>query len=251
MASPQLILIAALQEIGAIGIHETALPEDLTALCLSAFNRRVSQWNTRRVFGSYEYTYVFTLPASPQHSPNGYTMGASADGPNLAVDPSGVPYQIDSAKRVTTDTTPIETPIPVLTFQQWDALRIPGLITNLTVAVYLQPIPKLPILWCYGFETGAMLRLSWRSKMLPLTISAFASTTVDLSDGYEDALILTLAEDLSGAFQKPIPDDLRIRAREARLNIMSLNGKPEVAAPDYQTKGRPGFSIADFYARNV
>ncbi len=177
-------------------------------------------------------------------------MGAGTDGPNLTVDPGHVPHVIDSAKLVSADTTPIEIPIPVLTFQQWNALTIPGLITSITSAVYLQTIPKLPILWCYGFSTGEQIRLSWRNKMTAILLSAIA-TTIDLQDGYEDALILTLAEDLSGPFTKPISADLARRAREARLNIIGLNGKPEIMASDYQTEGRVGISIADFYARNV
>ncbi len=246
MASAQSIIIAAMQEIGAIALSETAVPDDLVAMGLLGFNRRISQWNTRRPFGSYEYTEVFTLPTSE----NSFNIGAAADFPDIVITGGIAPNQIDSAKRVTSDVPPVETPIPVLTFQQWDALRIPGLITNLTVAVYLQTLPKLPLLWCYGFEAGQKLRLSWRNIMASVAVGAIA-TTIDFQDGYEDALILTLAEDLSGPFQKPITPDLMRRARESRLNIMGLNGKPEVIASDYQTKGRPGYSVADFYARNI
>lgn len=250
MASPESIIVDALREININEVSEESIPEDYAAICLSKFNRRIGQWNTRRPFGSYEYSQIFTLPASPTISPNGYSIGATADSPKLIVTGGRAPNQIDFAKRVTADSTPQETPIPVLSFQQWNALRIPGLITSLTVAVYLQTIPKLPILWCYGFSSGNKLRLSWRNLLNSVALASIA-TTIDLQDGYEDALILTLAEDLSGPFKVPISPDLARRAREARMNIMGLNGKPEIMTSDFLTDGSEGYSIADFEARNL
>jgi len=138
MPTPNAIIFNALSDIGVIGVGQSAIAPEDVALGVSKLNRRISQWNTRRAFGSFEYTQVFTLPATPSDLPNGYTIGATADSPKLIVTAGRAPVRIDSAKRVVgTGSSAIETQIKVMDFDEWDRLTIPGLATDLTLAVYL------------------------------------------------------------------------------------------------------------------
>lgn len=251
MSSVQTILVNALIDINVLSPDETAIPSDLTSLCLSKFNRRVSNWNARASMGSYEYTQVFTLPASPTISPNGYSIGATADSPKLIVTAGRAPTKIDSAKRLLGSGSNIyEVPIPVLAFEEWDRLSFPGLPTNLTLAVYLQTKPKLPILWCYGFASGEQLRLSWKVLLNTVAIADIA-TDIDWQDGAEHALTCTLSEDLARSLQKPIPQDLKDMAREARLDWQALNNLPPVAYPDVLEDSGSYPNLANFLSRDI
>lgn len=248
MPTPQEIIINALLDIQGIGIDETAIPGDITPVCLSKLNRRISQWNIRRQFGSYEYTQVFTLPSAA----NSYTIGESADSPALVLTSGKAPTKIDSAKRVTSGSPPTETEIPVLEFQQWNQLSVPALTQSLTQAVYLQTKPRLPVLWCYGFSTGAKLRLSWRVTLTAVT-QALLNTNIDMQEGYEDALTATLSEDLCGTLKRQVPDDLRRRARDARMAIIALNGVPSIVESDIPTDSGPNRFLgrSNFLSRTV
>lgn len=247
MPTPQDILFNALVDIEKIGAGQSAIAATDLPLCLSKFNRRVSAWNAKQQFGMFEYTQVFTLPTAA----NSYTMGATADSPALVVTAGRAPLVIDSAKRVSTATPPIEDPISVLTFDQWDRISVPGMTTSLTLAVYLQTKPKLPVLWCYGFAAGELLRMSWRSLMNTITI-ADLGTNIDMQDGYEDALTRTLSEDLAPAFGITLSQRFHDDARESRMNIVALNGKPAIGDPNVPTDQSRGFSREDrFNSRTV
>lgn len=245
MPSPNDVLVNALIEIGALSIGETSIPAEQTALCLSKFNRRTSAWNLKRTLGSYEYTQVFTTPTSA----NSYTIGASADAPALVVTSGRAPVEIASAKRV--DSNGYEMPLAVLAFQEWDMLSKPDLGPSLPEAVYLQTIPKLPKLWCYPKPAaGQLIRLSWRVLLNTVTL-ALIGTNIDFQDGVEHALTLTLAEDLSVPFEKPISQDLKMAAREARLDVMAINGLPDIAYPDCIDDGDSSPDLATFLSRSL
>jgi len=106
------------------------------------------------------------------------------------------------------------------------------------------------VLWCYGFSSGEFLRLSWRSLLNTITI-ADLNTNINFHDGYEDALTLTLSEDLSIPFQKPISADLKAKARESRMAVIALNGLPPISDPDYPS-GSTGYADrATFVSRSI
>lgn len=246
MPSPQDILINALREINIIGLDQTAIPSEAVALCLSKFNRRVGQWNARGSMGQFEYSQVFTLPSAV----NNFTMGTAADGAALVVTGGRAPVKIDSAKRLISGST-YEAEIPVLAFEEWNRFSKPDLATTLTLAVYLQTKPKLPVLYCYGFSAGEQLRLSWRNLLNAVAIADIA-TNIDFQDGMEDALTLTLAEDLARPFQCTVTPDLRDAARAARQSVITLNGMPPIAYPDVLESTTAGnTTLATFLSRNA
>jgi hypothetical protein len=245
MSTPNEILFNALVDIDVIAAGQTAIEPEDVPICFQKFNRRVSSWNLKRTLGSYEYTQVFTTPTSA----NSYTIGATADAPALVVTSGRAPVEIASAKRVTSDG--YETPLAVLAFQEWDQLSKPDLGPSLPEAVYLQTIPKLPKLWCYPKPAaGQLIRLSWRVLLNTITLAQI-NTNIDFQDGVEDALTLTLSEDLCLSFQKTISQDLKDRAAEARLAVMSINGVPNIAYPDCMESADISPDIAAFLSRSI
>ena len=245
-SSLQTVIFNALSDIGVIGFGESETPAEAVSLCLSKANLLIGRWNLRRALGDYEYTQVFTLPSSA----NSYSLGAAADSPDIAVTGGRAPLKIDSAKRVTSDSTPIETEIPVLPFEEWNRLAIPALSATLPQAVYLQSKPVLPLLWVYPKPaSGQKLRLSWRNLMSEIAIGSI-DTAISWRDGVEDAFTKTLAEDLSVPFRKPIGSDLQRLAREARSEVFAMNSTPPILRPDVPLAGEPsGIDKADFYSR--
>ncbi len=248
MPTAQQILYNAALDLRIVGVDHPSLPDEYTPPMLSKLNRLISNWNAMRVFGQYEYTQVFTLPASPTLSPNGYSIGATGDSPKLVVTAGRAPVLIDSAKRV--DSTGYETPIRVMSFQEWDSISTPGLTNELTLAVYLQTKPLLPILWCYGFAVGELIRLSWK-HLVNTVLLADIGTNINFQDGFENALTLTLTEDCAEMFGKSLGAKFMQQAREAREAVAALNGLPVVLISDSPFAGRSITTRADFLARNI
>lgn len=203
------ILTDALRELGILDAEQTAQAAD-AAFVLRKLNRIFDNWNAE---GAAAYALVLadhTLTAGL----NPHTIGAS--GTFTATRPEA----IDEASIVVNS---IVYRLNLRDAQWWARLSDPTLAGTIPTdlwyresypngSLYLWPVPS----------AVATLRL--------LTRTPFASVasvdTFSLPPGYQDALTLTLAEDIAGPYGVALPPLLPVRAGEARARIFRANSRP-------------------------
>lgn len=188
---------------------------DLTFV-LGKVNRILDNWNAdqQAVYGDQFLT--FTLPINT----NPITIGLAADSPDFVV--SGVrPESIDGLILVLTSSVPqARVTLTKRDSQWWQNNTVPTITATLPTDWYYNnsyPVGEI-FLWPVPTQVND-LQLWLRTVLAQLTLN----TTFAMPPGYYDALILTTAEDICGAFQKPIPPTLPDRARRARARVFSAN----------------------------
>jgi hypothetical protein len=217
-SAQDVLLIPALQEIGAYAPGETPSNADLQ-FALDKLNGLIDTWNTRKLFvwNVNFNTYIIIPNTQP------LTIGPS--GANYTV--TERPVKIINANIVINTTNPVvRNPLNLRDDDWWANNRVQGVQGQLPTDLYyvpswpngqlnLWPIPNI----AYGLELE-----TWN------VISSIASfvTTVSLPPGYTDALKYTLAEMLCPAFAAAVNPQVQKMARDARAAIQSLNS----ASPD-------------------
>jgi hypothetical protein len=202
----------ALMELGAIGAADVPSAEDAD-LGLNKLNRLIDNWNAQR-----EAIYAEDLIAFP------ITPGLGAH----SIGPTGVwvvpqrPVKIVAASWTDPAAT-FAVPLPVRDLSWWQAVSAINLTadtpTDLAYSpewpngqVFLYPIPLI----------ANLIVLEVWTVLAALTLV----TTFSMPPGYQDAMTLTLAEDLSGPMRIALPPMTSQRAREARARIFALNDTP-------------------------
>lgn len=183
---------------------------------LNQLGRLFNLWNAQRraVYATafLEYTLV---PSLSPHSigPTGATWTAAIR-----------PVSIDGANLVLNNVTPtITQPIAVVDNQWWLNQTIPGLQTGYPTDVYYQPDWPNGKLYFWPVPTTA-----W-----PVTLMArvLLDDTLTLDDpfslppGYQQAVTLTLAEQLCRPFGQPRPPTLALDASRARAQVFGNNAQ--------------------------
>jgi hypothetical protein len=215
----QTVVRDALVEIGAVGLTE-AIGADDAVYALSKLQRITDNFNAEReaVF-TVDFLSFLLIPSN----------GAPTIGPtgNWAVDTvtsrpvAQRPNVILGANVVLNNVSPnVRVPVNIRDAQWWLMNPVRGINTTFPTDLYYQPYwPNGTVnLWpvpsnAYGFEVET-----------PIVLSAFALTTVfSMPPGYQDAITLTLAEDLQGANgRQPLPL-LSEKAQQARARAFSNN----------------------------
>jgi hypothetical protein len=217
----RLIVTGALIELEIIGAGEVPDPND-AALVLSLLNRMVGQWNTRR-----RYIWERTIFSQAWvTSKAAYTIGPSAA--DFAV--THRPPKIEWANLVRVAPDPdTRTPLEVIEVLDWAEITVPNETAEEPSRIYYSPGVLNGTIrpWPYPSNTAAALANKLELFLWTL-LSRFATldTSVDLPDGYEDALVLSLAEKSARSFGRAVTADLMMDARAARANIQSVNNTP-------------------------
>lgn len=201
----------AYTEIGALGAGETLSAEDL-AWGLKKANRILDNWNAERaaVYADTFTTYVLTPSLDP------HTIG-----------PTGTwvvtqrPVSIEDAMLVYTSPTPdLLVPITIRDTQWWNALSMPAMTTALITDLYYDPTwPNGTLHFWPVCTTALSVRLHTRQYLSAIG----TATTFTLPPGYQDALTLTLAEELAPSLNKELDARTVASAVQARARIFANN----------------------------
>ncbi len=197
-------------ELGIIGAGQTMGSDD-SAFMLRKLNQRVQTWSNLRLM-----IPTLTEISVPMTGAQSYTIG-----PSGADVTASRPLKVDSAYAV--DSGGIEYPVEVLTRDRWHGISYKAVAGGLPDAVWYDAQNTSGRLYVYPKASSYTLKLQC---LVALTSFASLSTACVLPEGYDLALILTLAEDCANAFGKPIPPDLRMRAKGARSAVKRTNTEP-------------------------
>jgi hypothetical protein len=207
------LISEALQEIGVLAAGETPTAED-AEFCRQKFARITDNWNAERaaVYADQYLTYTFNTGGTvPQTiGPTGATYTATQR-----------PVTIEYANVILTDD--VRVPIALWDKAAYDAQTVPSVTATFPLAVYYNPSwPNGQLYWWPIPTTAYGLELQVRVTLSTLGLN----DDVNLPPGYRDALTLTLAEDLTLAFGRPVPPDLPRMAAKARARVFANNDQP-------------------------
>jgi len=206
----------ALTEIGALAAGET-VPSADAALCLTRANNLLDEWAARKVYAYNVNFAVYTLTAG--HGP--HLIGPGLASPDFNV--SQRPIKIEGATIILTNlVTPVDTaPLGIRDDAWWKNQRVKSLQSNIPTDLYYSPDWPNGALNLWPVPNFAyQLRLeSW----VLLTQFASINDTFSLPPAYRKAIMLTLAEELCGPFEKQPSPMLILKARDARKAVQGNN----------------------------
>ncbi len=221
----------ALDNINASGLNGPSA-EDL-AKALRKLNLRIQNWNTRERFKRFERMQTFPFTVAKQS----YTIGANTDlpTPDFFVASGRAPIKIDHGNWILAGTAPhITFPLEIIEVSDYQEIRLPELANSWPYGIYYQrtsPGPATIWPWPHPTDVTDSLQLFWWDQLLTIALADIA-VDLNLPDGYDLALGLTLTEDLCIPFGKDIPAQLRIDAARARNDIQSQSVKPPRMSTD-------------------
>lgn len=203
------IINDALMEIGVLGVGRTASADD-AAFSLRKLNQIIQRWSNQRLTFPVLQEYSITLTGAAS-----YTLG-----------PGGSPVTLRPIKIVratAVDSGGLEYDVRVLTQAQWDGIGDKSTTGGPPDAIWYQASVTNGVVYVYPKATGYTLKLDAQGL---LTGVYSLTTALTFPEGYESALMLTLADDIGAAFGKPTGADIRRRQAAAVALIKRTNHEP-------------------------
>ncbi len=206
------IITDALFEIGAAEAGQSVPAED-AALALRYLNRILQRWANMRLL-----IPALTTINVPLTGAASYTIGPSGADVTAAR-----PVKLNSAFAV--DSAGQTSHVRVYSRAEFDAITDKTVTGGPPVGVYWRTSPTGTTGTLYVYPTSDGYTLTLVCQTL-LTSFANVAASVVLPEGYESALVLTLADDLAAPFQVPIRPDVQRRAAAATRAIKRSNYEP-------------------------
>lgn len=234
------VITNALYEINVVAAGEVPDPLEM-AFALSKYNQLADSWNIQQYY-IYASDLISVSPVTgapfllvPGLSP--HTIGPPAVGaapvPTFQLNYER-PVRIVNANVILNNVNPIVKFPLRMRDKDWYAFqRVPTIQTTLPTDLYYRPDWPLASLFFWpvpNFAYGVEFEIEDINVGATLLTQAFAAPP-----GYELALTLTLAELLSVAFERPLPQALPGAAMKARQAIQALNAQPpRISLDDFQ-----------------
>lgn len=215
------LIANAMKEIGALAPDETPSGAEQTNV-LGKANRLIDRWNTQRLY-TYNVGFVnYTL--TPNLQP--HTIG-----PTGTFSVTVRPVEIMAAALILNNVTPnVTMPLTLRDDTWWANQRVKPLTTSVPTDLYYSPDFPNGSLFLWPIPTTAYgLELETRFILTTLAIGG----TLNLPPGYEDAITLSLAEDICSMFNKIPNPMLTSSAMRARAAIKATNSfSPRISTVD-------------------
>ncbi len=199
---------------------------------LKVLNAMVDTWKSERLMVYAILRTAFNLIADKAT----YTIGESGV-PDIALER---PERIERAGYIFTTSTPnLETPLKILTPEEWAAIRLKGMTCTIPGGLYYQPTVPNGILtpWPTPTSGGKIAIYTWQ------TVNQFAAVTdpVVLAPAYQEAMEYNLAIRLAARFpERQKLSQLSIDlARQALAKLKTINA-PELKMATERAAGGVG-----------
>lgn len=219
------LLEDALRELNIIDAEQAAQAADEQYL-LRMLNRLQDSWNAHDLlcYVLAERSYTLTPGLNP------HTLGASG---------TFITPRPEAIERAAIVVSSIVYPLVLRDLDWWARVPDPTLGGSIPTDLFYRPTHPNGSLYLWPVPSAAATLRIW--TRIALDEVTDASTTFDLPPGYQNALLLTLAENAAQAFGAQLTPELRQRALEARVLLARKNHKP---AETVQTAraGMPGWS---------
>lgn len=206
------LITDALAEIGCAEVGQ-AIPSADADLALRYLNRLLQRWSNMRLL----------LPALTDISVPLTGAGSYTIGPSGADVTASRPISVQSA--YARDSANIDTPVRVVSRAEWDIITDKTVNGGPPTECWYQSTPTSAMGTIYVYPRATSSYTLHLVCQTLLTSFALADT-VTLPEGYESAIVLTLACDLAAPFQVPLRPDVQQRAAGATRAIKRTNSEP-------------------------
>ena len=186
------------------------------ALGLRCLNRLMGKWSHMRLLLPVLAEYSITLDGS-----GSYTIGPTGDVAGLR------PIKVLGVSAI--DASGLEYEVAVRTQSQWDAIALKNVTGGPPSEAWYQPTLTNGTLHVYPLSSDYTLKVDAQSL---LTSFATLADDLTLPDGYEAAIVPTLADELCSSFGINTPGDVLRRAAGAVRAIKRTNQQPIQATHD-------------------
>ncbi len=214
------LISAAFIEAGILGAADPITAVD-AEFGRTRLNRMLGMWSNKGVMIVATLKASYTLGTSQQIYTIGRGTSPAAD--FVADRPVGPGFGkgILQANLVVSN---IRTPLRLLSEQEYAAVSMPLLTASIPWALYNDGAAPNSNLYLLGVPSAANTLELFTRKLL----TEFADLTTDFPEalGYEEALVLSLAELLCGPYKLNVTEELRKAALNARAAIASTNSTP-------------------------
>lgn len=202
---------AALLEVAAIDPIDPT-PQELLTLALDQATRTIDTWNADHGASFVELFVSYTLTPSL----NPHTIG-----PTGTFTVTQRPVSIETANLVLSTPTPASrSPINIVSAAQYADISVRGVTSDIPLALYYAADWPNGSIYLWPIPTAAYALELWtRTVLAGLT----AAGSVSLPPGYQEALILTVAEALCAPLGLPTPPQLPGLAGKARARVWGNN----------------------------
>lgn len=208
-----------------------ALPAEEAQTGLRALNRLMGKWSQMRLLIPALTQYTVTLTGA-----GSYTIGPTGDVVGLR------PIKVLGV--TATDAAGTDYPVHIRTQEQWDAIAVKAVDGGPPSEVWYQPLTGNGKLWVYPRSSGYTLQLDAQAL-----VASFAGLSTDLTlpEGYEAAIIPSLADELCSTYGVQTPGDVLRRAAGAVRALKRTNSEPIRANHDLAGIGRNSYIIERGY----
>ncbi len=193
------------------------LTPDLSELPLSRLNQIFDTFNAQAETSYVVHFDTFSFIADQQD----YTIGPTASSPDFVV-LYARPSEILGANTILDNVSPdVRNPINIRDYQWWQGVSVRSVTTTYPTDLYYEPAWPLGILHFWPKPTTTYgLELITNNTFAVVGIN----DTVNLPGGYQNAIMLTLAENIAPSFVGSNLSPLTMtKAREARNQVFSNN----------------------------
>jgi hypothetical protein len=206
------LITDALGEIGVADAGQTLSPND-SALGLRVLNRLFGRWSNMRLLQPVLDELSVTMTGAPS-----YTLG-----------PGGSPVRARPLKALSAtfvDTGGLEYPVDILSRAQWDEIPNKADTGSYPSRIWYAAENTDGIVYVWPKCSSGTLKLDVLTNMQAMALS----DALTLPDGYEAAIVPTLADDLAAQYGINTPPDVRRRAVGAVRALKRTNHEPVIAA---------------------
>ena len=223
----QSIVTFALEQIGVYGVGQTLQASDANT-GLRRLNAMISSLNIQSLAKLVITRSVLDIVANQ----SSYTVGPGGNF-NIAR-----PTSIQNATLLLNSSSPsIEIPLAILTDQAYQSIPLKAQTNTLPTAVYYQPTYATSglgtlILWPIPTTADNDLVLYYQTALV-----SFVNLTTEYywPEGADEMLGYNLALRLSAPYARPVPDDVRLLARQSlatfkRQNMRMVDARNDAAA---------------------
>lgn len=207
-------------------------------LALDLFNELLEALcGTPRALFSVSFTTFTTVPSLQPH-----TIGTATTGPAATFAMTRRPIRLLSANLVLQ--TNINRPIWIRDRKWWSEQRAPAITGALSTDLYYEADWPLGQIWLWPIITQALgIQLQTQNELAAVT----QADTLDLPQGYQQALRLTLAEVAAPHFGQVFSPDQKELARNARATVWANNDQiPNLVTRDAGMPRQRGGGAFDY-----
>lgn len=217
------LITAAMRLIGAIGTGETPTANEANN-AQSSLNDMIDSWSNDQLLVYAKAYEAFPLVVNQQS----YQFGTGAPDFNST---SGRPLKIEDINfQQVSGSTTVELPIQILNQDEWAAITVKTITSNLPTKMWPQFTYPYVTLWFWPIPlvTSNVIIWSWK----PLTQITNLSTAIALPPGYNKALRYNLALELAPEYGKNPSEMVTAQAIGSKAALKRMNSRIDLLGCD-------------------